>query len=107
MFEFLRGVKHPVRIAQDAAPQLTMGRIFNRAKEHLGTSDTGIITVRRRLLNAIKKHEVDGETPPEVLNPRVYQVRADALFLEPEESWLENTVERRKVSAASNPDSPA
>lgn len=93
--------------AQDAAPQLTMGRIFNRAKEHLGTSDTGIITVRRRLLNAIKKHEVDGETPPEVLNPRVYQVRADALFLEPEESWLENTVERRKVSAASNPDSPA
>ena len=93
--------------AQDAAPQLTMGRIFNRAKEHLGTSDTGIITVRRRLLNAIKKHEVDGETPPEVLNPGVYQVRADALFLEPDESWLESTVERRKVSAASNPDSPA
>ena len=93
--------------AQDAAPQLTMGRIFNRTKEHLGTSDTGIIMTRRRLTEAVKKHAKDGETPPEVLSPGVYQIRADALFLEPGESWYDSSSERRKVSLTKNPDSPA
>ena len=92
--------------AQDAAPQLTMGRIYNRTKEHLGTSDTGIIMLRRRLTEAAKKFAEDGETPPEVTHPEVYQIRADALFLEPGESWYDNTFERRKVSLTSNPDSP-
>ena len=93
--------------AQDAAPQITMGTIYNRTKEHLGTSDTGIIAMRRRLIEAAKKHANDGETPYEVLNPEVYQVRADAVFLDPGTSWLEQTADRRKVSLMNNPDSPA
>jgi phthalate 4,5-dioxygenase len=93
--------------AQDAAPQLTMGTIYNRTKEHLGTSDTGIIAMRRRLIEATKKFASDGITPHEVLHPEVYQVRADALFLDPDSSWIEKTVERRKVSLTANPDSPA
>jgi len=92
--------------AQDAAPQLTMGRIYNRTKEHLGTSDTGIIAVRRRLLESAKKFALDSETPFEVNAPEVYQVRADALFLEPDDHWLESTAERRRVNSISNPDSP-
>jgi phenylpropionate dioxygenase-like ring-hydroxylating dioxygenase large terminal subunit len=92
--------------AQDAAPQLTMGRIFNRTKEHLGTSDSGIITVRRRLTGATKKFAQDGETPYEVTHPDVYQIRADALFLEPAEPWYASTAKRRRVSLTANPDSP-
>jgi hypothetical protein len=92
--------------AQDAAPQLTMGRIYNRTKEHLGTSDTGIIATRRRLTEAAKKFAEDGLTPPEVLSPEVYQVRADALFLEPSESWFESSAKRRQVSLTNNPNAP-
>lgn len=92
--------------AQDAAPQYTMGPIYNRTKEHLGTSDTGIISVRRRLIEAAKKHAQDSETPPEVMHPEVYAIRADATFLEPSEPWYESTTERRKVHADWNPDSP-
>jgi hypothetical protein len=92
--------------AQDAAPQLTMGRIYNRTKEHLGTSDTGIISMRRRLTEAVKKYAEDGLTPPEVQLPEVYRIRADALFLEVDESWYDKGVERRKVSLTNNPDSP-
>lgn len=92
--------------AQDAAPQITMGSICDRTKEHLGTSDAGIIGVRRRLLAAAKKFANDGVTPAEVSQPAVYQVRADALFLNPDESWVERTHQRRKVDATVNPDSP-
>jgi phthalate 4,5-dioxygenase oxygenase subunit len=92
--------------AQDAAPQLTMGTIANRTTEHLGTSDAGIIAMRRRLLGAAKKFANDGVTPPEISHPEVYQVRADALFLQPDASWVTSTTDRRKVNAAVNPDSP-
>ena len=92
--------------AQDAAPQLTMGRIYNRTKEHLGTSDTGIIAMRRRITEAAKKHAEDGLTPPEVQSPEVYQIRADAQFLEVGESWYDKGLDRRKVSVTNNPDSP-
>jgi phthalate 4,5-dioxygenase oxygenase subunit len=92
--------------AQDAAPQLTMGTIANRTTEHLGTSDAGIIAMRRRLLGAAKKFANDGVTPPEISHPEVYQVRADALFLQPDASWVTSTTHRRKVNAAVNPDSP-
>jgi hypothetical protein len=93
--------------AQDAAPQLTMGTIYNRTKEHLGTSDTGIIAMRRRLIQAVRKFAADAETPHEVTHPEVYQIRADALFLDHGVSWIDRTAERRKVSLTANPDSPA
>jgi hypothetical protein len=83
-----------------------MGPIYNRTKEHLGTSDTGIITVRRRLIEAARRHSNDGQTPPEVMHPEVYAIRADATFLDPGEPWFESTTERRKVHADWNPDSP-
>lgn len=92
--------------AQDAAPQYTMGPIYNRTNEHLGTSDTGIISVRRRLIESAKAYQADAQTPPEVANPEVYAIRADATFLDPSEQWYENTIERRKVHADWNPSSP-
>ena len=36
---------------QDRSIQESMGPIYDRRKEHLGTSDLAIITARRRLLN--------------------------------------------------------
>jgi len=92
--------------AQDAAPQLGMGKIYNRSKEHLGTSDMGIITMRRRLLRAAKAHVETGLAPAEVASPEVYAIRSDAVMIPSGEPWFAHTADRRKVTAA-NPDCPS
>ncbi len=92
--------------AQDSAPQLSMGPIFDRTKEHLGTSDRGIIAVRRKLAARVRALAERGERPPEPSAPDVYRVRSDAVLLRPDQHWFEATAERRKVVAGSNPDCP-
>src|SRR5207244_10680279 len=47
---------------QDQAIQESQGDIVDRALEHLGSSDTAIIQVRRRLMNAARAL-LDGGTP--------------------------------------------
>jgi phthalate 4,5-dioxygenase oxygenase subunit len=42
----------PGMSAQDAALQESMGEIYDRTREHLGTSDAPLIRMRRRLLDA-------------------------------------------------------
>ena len=92
--------------AQDAAPQLSMGEICDRTEEHLGTSDLAIIAVRKRLLNEALALAERGEAPAEIEKPEVYQVRADALLIPAEQSWLEASERRRKVLAGDNPACP-
>jgi len=93
--------------AQDAAPQISMGPIYDRSKEHLGTSDLGIIGMRRRLIGAAKAFEATGESPAEVDNPEVYAVRSDAVIISAEKSWFDYTAERRTIVAGVNPDAPS
>ena len=47
---------------QDRAIQESMGPIYERSKEHLGTSDLAIITARKRLLNLARELQqgIDG-----------------------------------------------
>ena len=102
--EFFSGI--PEFWAQDSAPQLTMGPIFDRTQEHLGTSDRGIIAVRRKLASRVRALQDRGELPPEPWAPDVYRVRSDALLLRAGQDWFEATEERRKVVPGSNPDCP-
>ena len=51
---------------QDAAAQIGQGRIANRAAEHLGYSDRGVIQVRRLWMSAIQA-VMRGEEPPGIL----------------------------------------
>jgi phthalate 4,5-dioxygenase len=92
--------------AQDAAPQLSMGDICDRWEEHLGTSDLAIIAVRKRLIDGARALQERGELPPETFNPDGYQVRADAILIPAEQSWVEATEERRRVMAGYNPACP-
>ncbi|HLF03885.1 MAG TPA: hypothetical protein VI855_01520, partial [Dehalococcoidia bacterium] len=39
---------------QDMAIQETMGAVYDRSKEHLGSADLAVIATRRLLLQAIK-----------------------------------------------------
>jgi hypothetical protein len=74
---------------QDQAMQESMGPIYDRSKEHLGSSDTGIIQVRRRWLKAATALRESGVTPTGVNAPETYRVRSAALLLPREASWVE------------------
>ena len=74
---------------QDFSVQEGMGRITPRPNEHLGTTDVGIIKMRRRLLQEATALE-DGEEPRSALDGRVYHVRAGDVLLESEASWTED-----------------
>ncbi len=84
-------------LMQDAAMTTSMGPIFDRSKEHLGSTDAMVIQVRRRLLNAVKAHMERGATPSGVDDPQVYQVRSGGVFLPVGADWVEATHELRKA----------
>lgn len=60
---------------QDHAVTESMGPIVDRSREHLGTSDVGVIALRRMILKALKQLEA-GETPrgldPSIPTERIY-----------------------------------
>lgn len=64
---------------QDIAIQESMGPIYDRTKEHLGTSDTAIIAARRMLMKAARNLS-DTAAPPG-LDPAGQRVRAASIVL--------------------------
>jgi hypothetical protein len=82
---------------QDAAMTTSMGPIYDRSKEHLGTTDAMVIRVRRRLIAAVQAHMKHGVTPPGVDDPEVYRVRSGGVFLPPDADWVEATRELRQA----------
>ncbi len=89
--------------AQDAAVQEGMGAIYNRAQEHLGTSDLGIINVRQRLLRDARAWHEKGIVPRAAVDPALYQVRGAAALLPQECAWLEATEQLRLAIPGTNP----
>ena len=74
---------------QDKAVLESMGPMVDRSKEHLGTADTMMIQVRRRLINAAKALRDDGTPPPGVDDPEIYRVRSATVVLPAGENWME------------------
>lgn len=72
--------------AQDFSLQESMGRVVDRTKERLGTSDAGIITARRRLMRAAELLAEKSETPPG-LEPESQRVRSASVLLPKEEPF--------------------
>jgi len=66
-----------------------MGPIYNRTQEHLGASDTGIIQVRRRVINAAIELRDRGTAPTGVDRPEAYRVRSAGVVLPRTAIWLE------------------
>jgi hypothetical protein len=89
--------------SQDAALQEGMGVIYDRTQEHVGASDTAIIRMRSRVLNAAKALRAEGVTPPGIDDPDLYQVRASAAVLPRDVHWLEATEHLLRVVPGSNP----
>jgi phenylpropionate dioxygenase-like ring-hydroxylating dioxygenase large terminal subunit len=83
---------------QDSGMQQSMGFIYDRTKEHLGTADTGQIAIRRRLLTAARALREEGTPPPGALEPNVYFHRpAEAIVPRSEPNWIDATIEHHKA----------
>jgi hypothetical protein len=69
---------------QDAMVTETMGKIYDRSREHLGTSDKAVIYMRRQLIRAAQDLE-NGIEPPILKDPALFRVRpVDIVTDEPE-----------------------
>ena len=64
---------------QDASLQESMGPIMDRSREHLVSTDNGIIMARQRLMRAALALE-KGEPPPGT-DPATHRVRSAAMVL--------------------------
>jgi phthalate 4,5-dioxygenase len=82
---------------QDAAITWSMGPIYDRTRERLGTTDVMIIRVRRRLITAARALAEFGTVPPGVDEPAVYRVRAGGIFLPKGANWIDETKELREA----------
>ena len=72
---------------QDAAMTTSMGRVMNRNREHLGTTDTAIIKSRQRLLGAAKALREHGTPPPAADQPELCRVRSCSALLPEGVNW--------------------
>jgi phthalate 4,5-dioxygenase oxygenase subunit len=61
---------------QDAAITWSQGSIVDRSHEHLGSTDSMIIRVRQRLLQAARALRDQGTIPPGVDEPHLYRQRS-------------------------------
>ncbi len=71
---------------QDAACQSGVAPIFDRSKENLGVSDTGVAMTRKVLLDRVRALK-DGTKPPRFDDPDLTMVRAVSLTLPADASW--------------------
>jgi phenylpropionate dioxygenase-like ring-hydroxylating dioxygenase large terminal subunit len=85
----------PTIFLQDQAVTESMGRIYRRQNEHLGTTDSMIIRTRRRLIKAAEAFRDQGVVPPGVNDPEIYRVRSGWTVLPNGVDWLEATKDLR------------
>jgi hypothetical protein len=74
---------------QDFSVQEGMGRIADRTREHLGSSDIGIVAMRRRLLKAAADLQ-EGRSPYAASDGNLYRLRGAEVMLPPDTKWDED-----------------
>jgi hypothetical protein len=84
---------------QDRAMTETMGPIYDRTQEHLGTTDAMVILVRRRLMDAARALRDRGVLPPNVDDPNLCRVRPASALLPEGLSWIGATEKARQSDA--------
>ena len=88
----IRGIRQ-----QDAAVTGSMGTIYDRTHEHLGTTDALIIRTRRRMIAAAKALRDEGIIPPGVDNPEIYRQRSGGVILPRAADWWEASEDLRRA----------
>jgi hypothetical protein len=91
-FSGIRGIRQ-----QDAAVTGSMGPIYNRSAEHLGTTDALIIRTRRRAIAAAKALRDEGILPPGVDEPAIFRQRSGGVILPRTADWWDATQDLRRA----------
>jgi hypothetical protein len=73
----------------------SMGTIYDRTREHLGTTDALIIRTRRKLIKVAKDFRDHGVLPPGVDNPELYHMRSGEYLLPRNVDWWDALSDRR------------
>jgi len=89
---------------QDQAVTESMGPIYDRSQEHLGTSDAMVIRTRRRVINAARALRDGGTIPPGVDDPAVYRHRSGGVILPRDADWREATKGLRRAFVEGSPE---
>jgi phenylpropionate dioxygenase-like ring-hydroxylating dioxygenase large terminal subunit len=82
---------------QDQAITESMGPIYDRTKEHLGSSDAMVIRVRRRLIASARALAESGAAPPGAERAEVYRQRSGGVILDEDANWIDATADLRKA----------
>src|SRR5262249_20076513 len=82
---------------QDQAMTNSMGAIYDRSQEHLGTSDAMIIRSRRRLITAASTFAETGLRPMTVEHPEFYRLRSGSTLLPKDVDWFQSTARLREA----------
>ena len=92
---------------QDMAMTESMGPIYDRSHEHLGTTDQMIIRTRRAYINAAKALREQGAVPYGVDHPQAFHQRSGQVILPRNVEWFEATKElRERFEATPQADAP-
>jgi phenylpropionate dioxygenase-like ring-hydroxylating dioxygenase large terminal subunit len=83
----------PSIFLQDQSVTESMGPIYDRSTEHLGTTDAMVIQVRKRLTDAARLLEETGARPDGADNPDVYGVRSGSVLLPKNVNWIEGSAD--------------
>jgi phenylpropionate dioxygenase-like ring-hydroxylating dioxygenase large terminal subunit len=89
---------------QDMAVTETMGPIYDRSHEHLGTSDSMIIRTRRRWLAVARAFAENGVLPPNIDDPRAYRLRSGETILSRKVDWWDGSRDLREKSLSQPPE---
>jgi hypothetical protein len=97
----IRGIRQ-----QDMAVTESMGPIYDRTREHLGTTDALIIRTRRKAIKIAKDLRDHGILPPGVDEPELYHMRSGE-FLLPRQAdfWQALKAPREQFDAVRQPES--
>jgi phthalate 4,5-dioxygenase len=87
----------PSVVLEDQAITESMGTIYDRSQEHLGTSDIMVIRTRLRLIRAVQSLRDRSEIPPGVDKPEIYRQRSGGVILPRSVDWFEATRDLRRA----------
>jgi len=73
---------------QDAACQSGVTPIYDRSKENLGASDSGVARTRRALLEAVKKLVTQDQRPVSTTDPDKFLFRAISITIPAGADWM-------------------
>ena len=73
--------------------------IYDRYREHLGTSDAMVITTRRQLVKAARNLRDFGQVPPNVDDQSLNRQRHATVMLPPGADWVKGTEAARNADS--------